>query len=99
MFQVGQYVGEMCRYIMAVPRKPEDSSHHVRIMVGNGLRPSIWKDFIERFKIEHVTEFYGCTEGNVNFSKLFCSRNLQLFLLSYLFLKHNTQYQLCYWTY
>jgi solute carrier family 27 fatty acid transporter 1/4 len=82
MFQVGQYIGEMCRYLMAVPRKPEDSSHHVRIMVGNGMRPAIWKDFIERFKVQQMTELYGSTEGNVNISKLFCSENYNCFYFS-----------------
>jgi acyl-CoA synthetase (AMP-forming)/AMP-acid ligase II len=64
---------------MAVPRKPEDSSHCVRIMVGNGMRPSIWKDFVERFKIEQLAELYGSTEGNVNIGKLFCSENYSSF--------------------
>ncbi|KDR22229.1 hypothetical protein L798_01835, partial [Zootermopsis nevadensis] len=67
---VGQYVGEMCRYIMAVPHQPEDTSHRIRIMVGNGMRPTIWKEFIERFKIQQVTELYGSTEGNVNIVNL-----------------------------
>ncbi|KAJ4449464.1 hypothetical protein ANN_00863 [Periplaneta americana] len=63
---IAQYIGEMCRYIMAVPRKPEDTRHHIRLMVGNGMRSTIWKDFVERFKIEQVTELYASTEGNVN---------------------------------
>jgi solute carrier family 27 fatty acid transporter 1/4 len=71
VFQVSMYIGEMCRYIMTTPRKPEDSNHCVRMMVGNGMRPTIWKGFIERFKIGHVAEFYGSTEGNANISKFF----------------------------
>jgi solute carrier family 27 fatty acid transporter 1/4 len=65
------YIGEVCRYIMTTPRKPEDSSHCVRMMVGNGMRSTIWKDFVERFKIGQVAEFYGSTEGNANISKFF----------------------------
>jgi len=81
---VAQYIGEMCRYIMATPRIPEDIGHHIRIMVGNGLRTTIWKDFIERFKIEQIRELYGSTEGNVNIGKLFCSENYNY---NFIFLK------------
>lgn len=79
---MGQYVGEMCRYIMAVPHQPEDTSHRIRIMVGNGMRPTIWKEFIERFKIQQVTELYGSTEGNVNIGKILCSENYNCFYFS-----------------
>ncbi|XP_076636944.1 fatty acid transport protein 1 [Colletes latitarsis] len=63
---VGQYIGEMCRYILAVPPKPEDKKHNIRLMFGNGLRPQIWPEFVERFNIPRVAEFYGATEGNAN---------------------------------
>ncbi|XP_012283173.1 long-chain fatty acid transport protein 4 [Orussus abietinus] len=63
---VAQYIGEMCRYILAVPSKPEDTQHQVRVIFGNGLRPQIWKEFVKRFKIPQVAEFYGATEGNAN---------------------------------
>jgi acyl-CoA synthetase (AMP-forming)/AMP-acid ligase II len=70
------YIGEMCRYIMTTPQKPEDSNHCVRLMLGNGMRTTIWKDFIERFKIGQVAEFYGSTEGNTNIGKFFFPQNL-----------------------
>ncbi|XP_011314166.1 long-chain fatty acid transport protein 4 [Fopius arisanus] len=63
---VAQYIGEMCRYILAVPPKPEDSQHNVKTIFGNGLRPQIWKEFVTRFKIPNIKEFYGATEGNAN---------------------------------
>lgn len=59
----------MCRYILAAPEKPEDKKHSVRVIFGNGLRPQIWKDFVDRFKIKQVAEFYGATEGNANIGK------------------------------
>lgn len=34
--------------------------------MGNGLRPKIWTEFVERFNIKQVGEFYGSTEGNAN---------------------------------
>lgn len=63
---IGQYIGEMCRYILAVPQRPEDKQHKVRLIFGNGLRPQIWSDFVSRFNIPRVVEFYGATEGNAN---------------------------------
>ncbi|KAF5291937.1 hypothetical protein FQA39_LY14169 [Lamprigera yunnana] len=65
---VGQYVGEMCRYILA--SADGNVKHPVKIMLGNGLKTYIWKEFMEKFKIEHMYEFYGATEGNVAFINL-----------------------------
>lgn len=68
--QVACYIGEICRYLLAVPPKPEDTRHKVRLMYGNGLRPQIWKRFVNRFGIGQIGEFYGSTEGNSNLSKI-----------------------------
>lgn len=38
-------------------------------MFGNGLRPKIWKAFVERFQVKQIGEFYGATEGNSNLSE------------------------------
>ncbi|CAA9999530.1 unnamed protein product [Nesidiocoris tenuis] len=64
-FQIGQYIGEMCRYMLAVPPKPTDTQHNLKFMIGNGLRPAIWRAFVYRFQIPSMTEVYGATEGNV----------------------------------
>ena len=61
-----QYIGEMCRYLLNSPPSPHDTQHGVRLMFGNGLRPDIWPDFVKRFNISHISEFYGSTEGNSN---------------------------------
>ncbi|XP_055705412.1 long-chain fatty acid transport protein 4-like [Phlebotomus papatasi] len=63
---VAQYIGEMCRYVLATPPSPSDKAHQIRLVFGNGLRPQIWPQFVERFKIPRVAEFYGATEGNAN---------------------------------
>lgn len=63
---VAQYIGELCRFLLLTPRKPDDTRHKVRLMFGNGLRPQIWTQFQERFKIEQVGEAYGATESNTN---------------------------------
>lgn len=65
-----QYIGEICRYLLAVPPSPSDRAHKVRVIMGNGLRPQIWQEFVERFGVERVMEFYGATEGNSNLINL-----------------------------
>lgn len=34
--QVVQYIGELCRYLLATPPSPSDKKHKVRIAIGNG---------------------------------------------------------------
>ncbi|CAG9570628.1 unnamed protein product [Danaus chrysippus] len=65
-----QYIGEICRYLLSVPPSPHDRAHSVRVLIGNGLRPQIWQEFIDRFAIKQVLEFYGATEGNSNLINL-----------------------------
>ncbi|XP_049879934.1 long-chain fatty acid transport protein 1-like [Pectinophora gossypiella] len=65
-----QYIGEMCRYLLSVPPGANDKAHKVHTILGNGLRPQIWEEFVERFKIKNVVEFYGATEGNSNLINL-----------------------------
>ncbi|KAG7208409.1 hypothetical protein KM043_014641 [Ampulex compressa] len=67
---LSQYIGEMCRYLLSAPPRPEDSAHAVRIMVGNGMKPQIWDKFVKRFSIEQVAEIYGSSEGNANMVNL-----------------------------
>ncbi|KPJ19747.1 Long-chain fatty acid transport protein 1 [Papilio machaon] len=67
---VAQYIGEICRYLLAVPKGPHDRAHNVKVIVGNGLRPQIWQEFVDRFGVERVLEFYGATEGNSNLVNL-----------------------------
>jgi citronellyl-CoA synthetase len=57
------YVGEVCRYLMALPAKPDDHETTLTYICGNGLRPDIWMPFKERFGIKKVYEFYGAAEG------------------------------------
>lgn len=64
------YVGEVCRYLLDQPEKANDGDHNVRIIVGNGIRPAIWKSFKQRFNIPKIMEFYASSEGNIAFSNL-----------------------------
>lgn len=61
-----QYIGELCRYLLSQPPRPEDKQHKVRMMFGNGLRQQIWSEFVTRFNVKQIGEFYGSTEGNAN---------------------------------
>ncbi|MDP2621971.1 MAG: long-chain-acyl-CoA synthetase [Hyphomicrobiales bacterium] len=60
-----QYVGELCRYLLNNPVSPDETRHRIRLCCGNGLRPDIWTAFKTRFRLPHILEFYGATEGNV----------------------------------
>ncbi|VAV98382.1 Long-chain-fatty-acid--CoA ligase [hydrothermal vent metagenome] len=59
------YVGEVCRFLTNTDPGPADRSHHIRGMLGNGLRPEVWTQFQQRFGVQTIAEFYGATEGNV----------------------------------
>ncbi len=57
------YVGEVCRYLMAQPPVPGENKTTLKCIIGNGLRPDIWKAFKKRFGIKKIFEFYGAAEG------------------------------------
>jgi fatty-acyl-CoA synthase len=59
-----QYIGELCRYLVSSPQQPEERRHALRLCCGNGLRPDIWEEFKERFRIPRILEYYAATEGN-----------------------------------
>jgi len=65
------YVGELCRYLLNRPPQDDDAHNTVRMMIGNGLRPTIWKEFRQRFAIDNIYEFYASSEGNVAFLNIF----------------------------
>jgi fatty-acyl-CoA synthase len=60
------YIGELCRYMINQPERPEERTHKLRAAFGNGLRPEVWERFQARFAVAQVLEFYGATEGNVS---------------------------------
>jgi fatty-acyl-CoA synthase len=59
------YIGELCRYLLNQPPEPGEQTHKLRMAFGNGLRTEIWEEVQSRFRIPHILEFYGATEGNV----------------------------------
>jgi fatty-acyl-CoA synthase len=59
-----QYIGELCRYLLANPLQKEESQHTLRVACGNGLRAEVWGEFQQRFRIPQILEYYAATEGN-----------------------------------
>jgi fatty-acyl-CoA synthase len=59
-----QYIGELCRYLLAAPPHPQERSHALRLCCGNGLSGEVWEAFQARFAIPRILEFYAATEGN-----------------------------------
>jgi acyl-CoA synthetase (AMP-forming)/AMP-acid ligase II len=62
------YIGELARYLLNTYPTDESAEYirrysRVRMAMGNGLRPDIWKAFRDRFAIQHIGEFYASTEG------------------------------------
>jgi fatty-acyl-CoA synthase len=60
------YIGELCRYLVNQPERPEERMHKLRLAFGNGLRPDVWERMVQRFRLPRILEFYGATEGNVS---------------------------------
>jgi citronellyl-CoA synthetase len=64
------YIGELCRYLVNTEAQSNDHKNPLRAMIGNGMRPDVWMDFKNRFKVKRIIEFYGASEGNVSFANL-----------------------------
>ncbi|HEY8945626.1 MAG TPA: AMP-binding protein, partial [Polyangiaceae bacterium] len=56
------YVGELPAALLAQPPSTAERDHSLRLAVGNGLRPELWRPFRERFGVRHIHEFYAATE-------------------------------------
>lgn len=50
--------------------RPSEKGHKVRLAVGNGLRPSVWEAFTQRFGVAQIGEFYGATECNCSIANM-----------------------------
>ena len=65
------YIGEICRYLINQEPSADDKKNRVSKIVGNGLRPEIWKEFTTRFGISKVFELYGAADGTAGFTNTF----------------------------
>ena len=61
-----QYIGELCRYLVASPPHPKERRHRIRLCCGSGLGADVWEKFQARFAIPRILEFYAATEGVVS---------------------------------
>jgi fatty-acyl-CoA synthase len=59
-----QYIGELCRYLLASPPGHAEREHSLRLACGNGLRAEVWTAFQSRFGIPQILEYYAATEAN-----------------------------------
>ncbi|KAK5647256.1 hypothetical protein RI129_002148 [Pyrocoelia pectoralis] len=64
---IGFYVGEMCRYILGTSPENDIKPTKLRALTGNGLKGNVWKEFVSRFKVKQIIEFYAATEGNMGY--------------------------------
>jgi citronellyl-CoA synthetase len=64
------YIGELCRYLMNQNSQLDDGDNPLTKVIGNGLRPDIWRSFKQRFGISKVYEIYGAAESNLYFVNL-----------------------------
>jgi fatty-acyl-CoA synthase len=62
---VFQYIGELCRYLVAAPGRSPEKAHRLRLAIGNGLSEEVWRAVLDRFGPLRILEFYASTEGNV----------------------------------
>ncbi|TTY05120.1 Long-chain fatty acid transport protein 4 [Bagarius yarrelli] len=58
-----QYIGEICRYLLNQPLRDVEQRHRVRMALGNGLRLSIWEEFMQRFNIPQIADATLCFPG------------------------------------
>lgn len=65
-----QYVGEVCRMLLAAPFHPDQLRHEVHTVYGNGFAGDRWDDFRERFGVATIAETYGATESPVFMSNV-----------------------------
>jgi fatty-acyl-CoA synthase len=59
-----QYIGELCRYLLASSPHPQERAHRLRLGCGNGMSAAVWGPFQGRFGIPRILEFYAATEAN-----------------------------------
>lgn len=63
---VFQYIGELCRFLLAQPEEDCELHHSLRLACGNGMQGEIWTAFQRRFRIRQILEYYASTEGNIS---------------------------------
>jgi fatty-acyl-CoA synthase len=65
-----QYIGELCRYLVAAPLHPSEKAHRLRLACGNGMGADVWMAFQKRFAVPRILEFYAATEANFSLTNV-----------------------------
>ncbi|HLJ72433.1 MAG TPA: long-chain-acyl-CoA synthetase, partial [Roseiarcus sp.] len=65
-----QYIGELCRYLLAAPPHRAEKGHRLRAACGNGLSADVWEAFQARFAVGRIVEFYAATEANFSLTNV-----------------------------
>uniref|UniRef100_A0AC34RSE6 AMP-dependent synthetase/ligase domain-containing protein n=1 Tax=Panagrolaimus sp. JU765 TaxID=591449 RepID=A0AC34RSE6_9BILA len=58
-----QYNGKIVRYLLAQKSCPEERMHKVWFMFGSGFCDDTWSEFVRRFGVKIIGEFYGLPKG------------------------------------
>ncbi len=53
------------KLVLARPPCVEETQHKVRMFYGVGLRPKIWKEFVTRFKVNHIFNDISIIKKNI----------------------------------
>jgi putative long chain acyl-CoA synthase len=60
---VVSYTWTMLRDLALAPRHPGEAHHPVRLFIGSGMPPGLWRRVMDRFAPARVLEFYASSEG------------------------------------
>ena len=60
---VASYTWTMLRDLVNAPRHPGEAHHPVRLFIGSGMPPGLWRRVMSRFAPARVLEFYASSEG------------------------------------
>ena len=58
------YIGEIVRFLLTPEEQPDERNNTLRAMMGAGMRPDVWREFVRRFDVPLVLEGLGSTEAN-----------------------------------
>ena len=60
---VASYTWTMMRDLVLAPRHPGEAHHPLRLFIGSGMPPGLWRRVMTRFAPARVLEFYASSEG------------------------------------
>jgi putative long chain acyl-CoA synthase len=60
---VASYTWTLLRDLVEAPAQPGERYHRVRLFIGSGMPPGLWRHVEERFTPARVLEFYASTEA------------------------------------